>query len=148
MRRIRGVSERKGAGFEYHQQFQIWAASRDPWWMRRAQPTYRVLDTERRALSTLQQRRFRRVDKRSASTICPADGSLPVAPPKFGTAGIPSGLLRKTGQDRKPGTDHGFRSSKKGRTTFPASLNAIQRPGCPRSGCGRTTAAGCRRPHW
>ena len=51
------------------QQFQIWAASRNLWWMRRAQPTYRVPNTERRALSTLQRSRFRRVDKRSASTI-------------------------------------------------------------------------------
>ncbi|WP_295612886.1 hypothetical protein, partial [uncultured Lamprocystis sp.] len=35
----------------------------------------RVPDTERRALSTLQRSRFRRVDKRSASTIRLADGA-------------------------------------------------------------------------
>ncbi|WP_295622897.1 hypothetical protein, partial [uncultured Lamprocystis sp.] len=51
------------------QQFQIWAAPRDLWWMRRARPPCRVPATERRALSTLQRSRFRRVDKRSASTI-------------------------------------------------------------------------------
>jgi hypothetical protein len=60
------------------QQFQIWAASRDPWWMRRARPPYRVPDAEWRALSTLQRIRFCRVDKRSASTISLAAGTLPV----------------------------------------------------------------------
>jgi hypothetical protein len=35
-------------------QFQISAASRAPWWMRRARPHCQVPDTERRALSTLQ----------------------------------------------------------------------------------------------
>ena len=58
------------------QQFQILAASRDPWWMRRARPLCRVPDTERCALSTLQRSRFCRVDKRSASTISLAAGTL------------------------------------------------------------------------
>jgi len=58
------------------QQFQIWAASRDPWWMRRARPLCRAPDTEQRALSTLQRSRFCRVDKRSASTISLAAGTL------------------------------------------------------------------------
>ncbi|WP_295586840.1 hypothetical protein [uncultured Lamprocystis sp.] len=58
------------------QQFPIWAASRDPWWMRRARPPCLAPDTERRALSTLQRSRFCRVDKRSASTISLAAGTL------------------------------------------------------------------------
>ena len=57
----------------------IWVASRDPWWMRRARPPCRVTDTERRALSTLQRSRFCRVDKRSASTISLAAGTLSAA---------------------------------------------------------------------
>jgi hypothetical protein len=60
----------------YPQQFQIWAALRDPWWMRRAPPPCRVPDIEKRALSTLQRRRFCRVDKRSASTISLAAQTL------------------------------------------------------------------------
>ena len=52
-----------------HHQFQIWAAPRDLWWMRRARPPCQVPETEQRALSTLQRSRLRRVDKRSASTI-------------------------------------------------------------------------------
>ena len=63
------------------QQFQIWAASRDPWWMRRARPPCRIPDTERRALSTLQRCRFCRADKRSASTFSLAAGTLELLSP-------------------------------------------------------------------
>ena len=55
--------------------------------MRRARALCSVPDTVRRALSTLRRRRFCRVDKRSASTIAPGVGTLPVGGPKFGIAG-------------------------------------------------------------
>jgi hypothetical protein len=77
-----------GTGF---QQFPILAASRDPWWMRRARPPCRVPGTERRALSTLQRSRFCRVDKRSASTIGLAADTLLAA-----LADLPDGLENLT----------------------------------------------------
>jgi hypothetical protein len=46
--------------------------------MRRARLTYRIPDTERRALST-QRRRFHRVGKLSAFAISLAAGTLPAA---------------------------------------------------------------------
>jgi len=57
--------------------------------MRRARPPRRVPDTERRALSTLKQSRFCRVDKRSASTIGLAAGTLLAAATP---SGVPDAL--------------------------------------------------------
>jgi hypothetical protein len=65
----------------------------ESWWMRRARPPCQVPDTARRALSTLQRSRCRRVDKRSASTISLAAGALLAAATRIWNCWRASSLL-------------------------------------------------------